>query len=289
MSVKPNIAVVGDIMIDVDVHCAARRLSQDGPWPVLNVERVTRRMGGAGNVREMLLALGSRALLFGIVGEEDFETIPATGSTGGWVAKPGLTTTKTRYWVDGRLTGPRVDVDNPHRINTSAVINHWRDVLSGWNPDAIIVADHGKGVINDDRIMEMLSNFYVPIFVDPIASTPLPRHVAAICGGVHELGQTAWKSSQCLITKRGADGLTWKTHAANGTLPAECRNLVDPLGAGDQFIAALAYQRCLGTDWPQAIEWANTAAGIQCERPGCVPIIADEIMERVKLSPASAV
>jgi sugar/nucleoside kinase (ribokinase family) len=72
-------------------------------------------------------------------------------------------------------------------------------------------------------------------------------------------------------------------------LPSYCRQLVDPLGAGDQFIAALAYQRCLRTDWPEAIAWANLAAGRQCELPGCVPLSVIDIESALQDATASVV
>jgi 2-dehydro-3-deoxygluconokinase len=85
-----------------------------------------------------------------------------------------------------------------------------------------------------------------------------------------------------VITKRGADGLHWREGEREGTLFSTCRNLVDPLGAGDQFIAGLTYQRCLGRDWPQAIGWANTAAGLQCEHAGCQPVSVAEVEQRLE-------
>jgi bifunctional ADP-heptose synthase (sugar kinase/adenylyltransferase) len=243
---------------------------------VLVIEREERRIGGAGNVQEMVHALGAQALLFGIVGEEDFKTIPATDSTLGWFAVPGRTMTKTRSWVDGRLTGPRIDIDNRQQLPSRAV-SRWKEILEDWAPNAIIIADHGKGVVTSE-LLAVLGDLEVPLFIDPIQSTPsVPRgrYPAAIVAGPHEM--PAWYRGECIIWKKGAAGLHWCDGPRDGDLPSACRNLVDPLGAGDQFIAALAYQRCLEAAWPEAIEWANAAAGIQCECRGCVPITADEV------------
>src|SRR6478736_5640248 len=72
---QPRIAVVGDIMIDVDLHCACTRLSQDGPWPVMKIERTEYRLGGAGNVARMVSALGASTLLLGLVGRDDVSQV----------------------------------------------------------------------------------------------------------------------------------------------------------------------------------------------------------------------
>lgn len=277
---QPRIAVVGDIMVDVDLHCTAERLCQEGPWPVLRVEKETRRMGGAGNVLEMLFALNAKAILLGIVGQDDYKSLPASGSMIGWSISAGRTTTKTRCWVNGNLTGPRLDIDN-RTVATQQTVDAWERASRTWKPDAVIVADHGKGVVSRE-VMQMLMGIGIPVFVDPVQSTPSPResYPAAIIGHDHEMPAWNWARCECVITKRGADGLQWVNNQQAGSMPSRCLTLVDPLGAGDQFIAALTYQRALGQSWERSIEWANVAAGMQCERAGCVPVTADEITQR---------
>jgi sugar/nucleoside kinase (ribokinase family) len=87
--------------------------------------------------------------------------------------------------------------------------------------------------------------------------------------------------------KMSENGLGFMTAGGSGHLDSQCQNLVDPLGAGDQFIAALAYQRCLGNPWVKAIEWANVAAGLQCEHRGCKPLTVDEIEVRLPCQSAA--
>ena len=263
---------MGDIMVDVDLYGRCDRLCQDGPWPVFSMEATRRRLGGAGNVAAMLLALKCEVLLMGLVGRDDVAQIPATTAMIGWRVVDGLTTTKTRLWCQGRLMGPRIDQDQSAR-STDDDIRYFLRSLEPFLPDMIIIADHGKGVVIA-KLMQRVGELKIPVLVDPIHQTPLPLHPAAIAGGTHELGPDA-SAADVIIEKRGAAGLAWRT-AGNPTeevvLPSTCRSLVDPLGAGDQFIASLAYQRCLGIDWPDAINWANHAAGLQCEQPGCQPL-----------------
>lgn len=266
---RPRIAVVGDIMVDVDLHCSCQRISQEGPWPVLGITQTQRRLGGAGNVAAMLEALGAAVQLYGAVGRDGCTEVATAGLTHRVIMVSGRTTSKTRLWVQGQMTGPRLDQDLRQPLTRSDAELLVR-LIADSNPHAVIVADHGKGVVTHD-LMRALGSLTIPVLVDPIQSTPDGDFVpAAIAGGTHEL--PAWCRADCVVTKQGANGLQWRTKESEGTLPSTCRNLVDPLGAGDQFIAALAYQRCLGREWPAAIEWANTAAGLQCERLGCQPI-----------------
>lgn len=268
---------MGDIMVDVDVHCHAERMCQEGPWPVLSQHKITSRMGGAGNVLEMLFGLDCKAILCGLVGQDDYKSIPASGSMTGWQGTPGRTTTKTRFWVDGKLTGPRWDADNLTKA-TQQTADAWQRIITTFRPDAVIVADHGKGAVSRE-VMLMLGGLGVPVFLDPVKSTPNPdgKYPTAIIGHSHEMPCWNWARCGCVVTKRGANGLQWVNSEQTGSLPSQCRSLVDPLGAGDQFIAALAYQRCMGAEWAGAIRWANIAAGMQCERAGCVPVTVKDV------------
>lgn len=274
---KPRIAVCGDIMTDVDLHCTAERLCQEGPWPVFKFEREEKRLGGAGNVAEMLVSFESVVKLLGIVGhrEASFD-VPSETPILQWGSR---FTTKMRYFVDGKLTGPRCDFDLKTKTTLDGV-QFFRDQIESFKPDAIIIADHGKGVVTPE-LMAMVASLDVPVFVDPIQSTPSfgGGYPAAIAAGDHEMPK--WARGEVVITKRGPGGLHWCDGPREAELPSACRNVVDPLGAGDQFIAALTYQRCLGMDWPEAIHLANVAAGMQCERRGCVPVTVAEVESRI--------
>lgn len=269
-----RIAVVGDIMIDVDLHCVCTRLSQDGPWPVMKIERTERRLGGAGNVARMVSALGASTLLVGLVGRDDVTDVLATEIENRVHVVDRLTTTKTRLWVNGDLIGPRIDQDLLVTLADNDADAFVRALID-FDPQAIVVADHGKGVVTT-ALMDRLGELGVPVYVDPLKRTPIPFAPAAVAGGAHELGVDAHRA-ECVIEKRGPLGLVWKCATRQGQLDSMCRKVVDPLGAGDQFITALAYQRVLGLDWDEAIEWANLAAGLQCERAGCLPLTVDEI------------
>lgn len=269
----PRIAVIGDIMLDVDVHCACTRICQEGPWPVYAIQRTQRRWGGAGNVAEMLAALGADTLLVGVVGACDNLSLPPSHATPGWRVAGATTTTKTRLWIDGRLVGPRVDQDNSWK-STPSDIRGFIESIRDFQPQALIVADHGKGVVTQE-LMRPLAGLNLPIYVDPIPSTPMVDGTICI-GGQHEQPR-APHVPRGEIIKLGPLGLRWSIDHQSGAAPSRCRNLVDALGAGDQFIAALACARALGHNWPDAIATANQAAGLQCERPGCVPVTMDEI------------
>lgn len=273
--VKPRIAVIGDIMQDVDVFCSTTRMAAEAPdVPVWKTERVVKRPGGAWNVAAMCKALGAAVYLIGHDGTE----------FGGWgllFGKPvGKITTKTRFFIDGKMVGRNDDdlIVMPSGSQIRAMLSEMRD----HKPDAIIVADHGKGVINSD-VMNAVAKLKVPLFVDPIMSTPFVD--GCWCGGPHELSVQTYAGASILIEKRGPVGLFYRINGCDVFMDSACENLVDQLGAGDQLIATLAYLRCRGLDWEPAIRQANVAAGLQCERAGCVPVTITQILERTLFRP----
>ena len=58
-----RIAVVGDVMLDIDLSGPAERLSPDAPVPVVDVSTRGVRAGGAGLVARMLVRDGHEVVL----------------------------------------------------------------------------------------------------------------------------------------------------------------------------------------------------------------------------------
>src|SRR5262244_87683 len=69
--VGKRILVLGDLMLDEFIWGRVRRISPEAPVPVVEVERRTRAIGGAGNVVSNLVALGGTAIPMGVVGDDD--------------------------------------------------------------------------------------------------------------------------------------------------------------------------------------------------------------------------
>jgi D-beta-D-heptose 7-phosphate kinase/D-beta-D-heptose 1-phosphate adenosyltransferase len=64
------ILVVGDIMLDRYIWGKVRRISPEAPVPVVQVQRITETLGGAGNVAFNLVSLGCRVTAVGVCGDD---------------------------------------------------------------------------------------------------------------------------------------------------------------------------------------------------------------------------
>src|SRR6266850_2567611 len=67
---QPRVLVVGDLMLDRYVWGDAERISQEAPVILLHADKREERLGGASSVATMLLALGARVSLAGVVGDD---------------------------------------------------------------------------------------------------------------------------------------------------------------------------------------------------------------------------
>src|SRR5437868_3239949 len=65
-----RIIVLGDLMLDEFIFGRVRRISPEAPVPVVEVERQTLALGGAGNVVSNLVALGASPVPLGVVGDD---------------------------------------------------------------------------------------------------------------------------------------------------------------------------------------------------------------------------
>src|SRR5271170_3538434 len=105
---QARVLVLGDVMLDRFVYGSVERISPEAPIPVVNVERHSDMPGGAANVARNIAAMGARAILLGVVGEdawaEDLRAQLALMPTIEMhlVTDPSrVTSVKTRYVADG--------------------------------------------------------------------------------------------------------------------------------------------------------------------------------------------
>src|SRR5437867_1019559 len=66
-----RILVLGDLMLDRYLWGRVDRISPEAPVPVVEIERETFSLGGAGNVAANLRALGAEPVLVSALGEDE--------------------------------------------------------------------------------------------------------------------------------------------------------------------------------------------------------------------------
>ena len=110
-----NVLVVGDVMIDRYTYGEVNRISPEAPVPVVQWNGEEDRLGGAANVALNIRAMGARAYLCSVIGDDPdgnqfLELLPAQGlsSTGITRSSARPTTVKTRVMA-GKQQLLRID------------------------------------------------------------------------------------------------------------------------------------------------------------------------------------
>lgn len=232
-----NVLLIGDSCLDEYHYGTVERISPEAPVPILKITRTETKPGMAANVKDNLEALGV---------EVDFLT-------------GGIRSIKKRL-IDERSKQHilRVDEDKPN-----PPFNAWRDSLAYNQYDAVIISDYDKGFITYDNVSAVRSQFKGPIFIDS-----KKRDLAQFEGcfvKVNELERSlAISSCTDMIATLGAQGAEYQ----GKQYPAPKVEVVDVCGAGDTFLAALAYKFLETKNIDQAIQFAIRAGSITVGHSG---------------------
>lgn len=261
-----RVVVVGDLLLDRDIDGTSTRLSPDAPVPVVDVESITMRAGGAGLVAGLLAADGHHTTLVTALSHDDFTRDLRSCLVGVHVVaarSSAPTPVKTRVLSGGT---PVVRFDQgcgpaPAPKATAAMVR------AIGTADSLVVADYGRGLLSDPTIRAAIERCArrVPVVWDPHPRGvhPVPGMAAVTpnlaealsAGGVDETAEgpsavgvaaarlrSSWKSSTVVVTL-GPDG-AW-VHTGNGPgdgilVPAAAVEDADTCGAGDRFTGFLA-------------------------------------------------
>ncbi|MHA7238418.1 PfkB family carbohydrate kinase [Arthrobacter sp. TMS1-12-1] len=277
-----RIVVVGDVLLDTDLSGGAGRLSPDAPVPVVDVDTVLRRAGGAGLVARMLHTDGHDAVLVTVLAEDEASALLQAELDGVTVvAGPSgaPTPVKTRVRASGQ---PVVRFDEgcatpPVPGATDAMLA----ALEG--ADAIIAADYGRGLLANEQLRARLEALAatVPVVWDPHPSgaRPVPG-VAAVTPNLGEAlrftgtggsGTQAaaaaadvlladWRSRSVIVTMGDHGALVAAAGLLPQVVPAPRISATDPCGAGDRFASALALGLARGATIDAAAQQATEAA-----------------------------
>ncbi len=318
---RPRILVVGDAMLDRYLWGDVDRVSPEAPIPVIRVGRQEHRLGGAANVAAMLAALNARAQIAAIVGDDpEGSTLRGLLKDCGVASKALIRAADRATTVKERLLGRsqcrhpqqmiRVDREDTRPVGAAAV-NRLLEAI--WPEldrlDLILLSDYGKGVCAGALVPQLIAIAQaadVPVLADPARSadyhkyagcacvTP-NRHEAGLAAGMRivtpEDGLEAARRLLAFGVKSAAvtldrEGIAWADCRDGGrVVPTRPRQVYDITGAGDMVMAALGYAIASGADWPDALELANLAGGLEVEKLGVVPIRREELLAEIATAP----
>jgi len=242
---KPSkILLIGDGCYDEYCYGAVNRLNPEAPVPVLDWNTTIRKLGMAGNVLQNLQELGVDCH-YDILYKE----------------------TKKRY-IDSKTGQQIVRVDIPLIEE-----KHDEHRLHNFNDyDAIIISDYEKGYVTAFLIRSILENYDGPVFIDTKKQNLRLFNKAFIKINQYEY-ENRTSDADNLIVTYGSKKVTYK---GKEYFPPKV-DAHDVCGAGDTFLASVAYSYLETGNIEEAIEFAMKASAITVQHVGVYSPRLEEI------------
>ncbi len=294
-------------MLDRYWHGNTTRVSPEAPVPVVDVKQIEDRPGGAGNVALNIAALGSAAVIAGLVGRDEAADALALRLKAANIlcqfrtSDTHPTITKLRV-ISRHQQLLRLDFEEPFGAADSSALS---DLALEELPEAkaLILSDYAKGALqNPQPLIQAARAQGIPVLVDPKGTdferyrgatllTPNLHEFEAIVGRCLSEQDLVEKAQalmleldlQALLVTRGEHGMSLiRPNEPEFHLPARAMEVFDVTGAGDTVISVLAAALAAGDDLPNAVALANLAAGIVVGKLGTAAISAPELRRAVQ-------
>lgn len=310
-----RVLVVGDLILDEYLIGRATRLSREAPVPVLEQQHRFTRLGGAANPAHNVVALGGKAAVVGVIGQDEAgQTLLAQLDEAGIdrrgvVSDPGRpTTTKTRIVAESTLRVPQhlVRLDHldrqPISLAIERVLGQHIAALAAQS-DALLVSHYRTGVVT-------------PGLVETVRGVARQHHALAVADAQADLRRFAgFDLVKCnraeaeaelgrpltddvnfeaalgellprlgvarLAITRGAEGMSLleRGGAVIHAPASRVSDVYDVTGAGDTVVAVLTLALVAGMNLGTAARLANAAAGLVVRRLGNAVVTPAELAE----------
>ena len=298
---KTRLLVVGDVMLDRYWFGDTKRISPEAPVPIVQVEKIDERLGGAANVARNVAALGAQTTILGIAGNDEpgkrvIELLKASGVDSQLEIDAKVPTIVKLRVIARQQQLIRLDFEETPSEQALAHKLERFEKLVG-SADVVILSDYGKGALGQvAHMIEQARAQKKVVLVDPKGEDyEKYRGATVLTPNRSELRQVVgqWSSEedltrraqdlrrslnlQALLLTRSEEGMSLFTEQGVSHVKAQAREVFDVSGAGDTVIATLAV--ALAAGWPieKAMGLANRAGGIVVGKLGTATVTSEEL------------
>jgi D-beta-D-heptose 7-phosphate kinase / D-beta-D-heptose 1-phosphate adenosyltransferase len=303
----PNILVIGDLMIDHYLWGTTNRISPEAPVQVVDIEKETTVLGGAGNVISNLKALGAKVSVIGVIGDDDIgeelnQILYKLDTDVNLVTENGRKTSKKSRIIASNQQIIRYDKESVNDINQQSeisILNSLKKNIEKY--DVILLSDYGKGVLTEtltQKIISISNENNKKVLVDPKGKnyakykdayllTPNKKEASeatsiniqdkdTLALSIEKL-KVECKLEISLITL-SEDGIAIFDNNLR-TKPTVAREVFDVTGAGDTVLASIGFGLSCRLNIDECISFANLAAGVVVGKLGSATATLNEIIE----------
>ncbi|HIF9065869.1 bifunctional D-glycero-beta-D-manno-heptose-7-phosphate kinase/D-glycero-beta-D-manno-heptose 1-phosphate adenylyltransferase HldE [Photobacterium damselae subsp. damselae] len=301
-----GVLVVGDVMLDRYWNGPTGRISPEAPVPVVKVEQIEERPGGAANVAMNIAALGGKARLVGLTGIDEqakalTEKLNSINVSCDFVSVPNYPTiTKLRVMSRGQQL-IRLDFEEGfHNVDPEMIISRIDQSLG--QVKAVIFSDYAKGALEHVQTMiQHARQAGVAVLVDPKGTdferyrgatllTPNLSEFEAVVGKTRSDDELVTKGLElierfdleALLVTRSEHGMTLLQKGQEPLhMPTQAQEVYDVTGAGDTVISVLAASLSAGKSLADSCKLANAAAGVVVGKLGTSTLSTIELTNAI--------
>lgn len=304
---ESSVLIVGDIILDRYWHGSINRISPESPVPIVEVNNVINRPGGAANVAINISSLGGTVRLIGLTGiDEAADVLKKQFLKSGVIwdvisVRTYSTVIKLRVIACNQQL-IRLDFEkNINNIDTTRLVSQVKYHIKKYK--VLVLSDYQKGSLNHvEEIIDIARHTKIPIIVDPkgmkfsryAGSTILTPNISefeSVVGFCHNEKilfsrateiLTAYNLEALLIT-RAEQGMTlFRKHVKPLHFPARSQEVYDVTGAGDTVVGVLSAALSYGESLERSCFLANLAAGIVVKKFGTSLVNINEMNKVIK-------
>lgn len=304
---RAGVLVVGDVMLDRYWYGPTSRISPEAPVPVVKVDTIEERPGGAANVAMNIASLGAHSHLIGLTGIDDAaralnEKLSSVKVQCNFVAVPTHPTITKLRVLSRNQQLIRLDFEEGFQnVDAQPMLEKIQQSLP--HVGALVLSDYAKGALSQIQTMIKLANeAHVPVLIDPKGSdferyrgatllTPNMLEFEAVvgyCKDDDELVEKGTKLVQdlelkALLITRSERGMSLlRVGQPPLHLPTQAQEVFDVTGAGDTVIGVLAAALAAGKPLNEACYLANAAAGVVVGKLGTSTVSPVELENAVR-------
>jgi len=296
-----RVLVVGDVMLDRYWLGDVERISPEAPVPVVRIARWEERPGGAANVARNVAALGARATLLSVTGDDEAghalaRLLDAERVETHFLRDPALQTTVKLRVIGRQQQLLRIDFEKAPSTEVLASKLADFERMQDTAP-VVILSDYVKGgLAHIATMIERARAAGKRVLVDPKGDewekyrgatvlTPNRNEFRAVVGRWRDESDMTARAQalrralalEALLVTRSEEGVTLYSDEGTLTIPAEAREVYDVSGAGDTVIATLGTLIAAGAPLADAVRIANAAAGVVVGKLGTAVVSPGEL------------
>ena len=301
---KMRILVLGDVMIDEYHYCRLERKTPEGPFLVWDLQRIEKRLGGAGNLAHNIKALGANVVLAGIALDGELDRIALENKIPVILERDGRPTTIKRRFIDSETNALLAREDVETRSPVARATSGFLAKRLKEDFDVVIFSDYNKGMFNPDSVPEFLRikgkkriadvkpgnaklfkgkadiikmNFKEFRELSKAYGEKVENTDADIERGGNKIREDL--KADLLVT-RSEKGMSFISDTSSHSV-IENKEVIDIIGAGDTVTASFAVALACGVPVHNSLHISNMAASIKVTKRGAVPVSLDEVRKKL--------